>query len=195
MKEVLKNVQKSLDDIQQTLGNKYFNLSDKNQKIVDSLINSLQNVPDEIDTEKIYNVARWTVDKEEEKLKLSKLQSLKKNPNQHRCDWHINETKKYIKMFERWIDESKKKEPINWQERLLKVSEYADFIGHNGDILVRFYRDYNESMKECGHSLKTLCKRLNGQFEDDRGNKGISLYIPREELTDDTYEKLMKIEL
>ena len=50
-------------------------------------------------------------------------------------------------------------------------------------------------MKECGHSLKTLCKRLNGQFEDDRGNKGISLYIPREELTDDTYEKLMNIEL
>lgn len=88
-----------------------------------------------------------------------------------------------------------KKEPINWQERLLEVSENADFIGHNSDILVRFYRDYNEPMKECGHSLKTLCKRLNGQFEDDRGNKGISLYIPREELTDDTYEKLMNIEL
>ena len=109
MKEILKNVQKSLDDIQQTLGNKYFNLSDKNQKIVDSLINSLQNVPDEIDTEKIYDVARWTVDKEEAKLKLK---SLKKNPNQNHYEWNINETKKYIKMFEHWIAESKKKEPI-----------------------------------------------------------------------------------
>ena len=74
-----------------------------------------------------------------------------------------------------------KKEPINWQERLLEVSQYADYINHNNDILVRFVRDYNESMKECGHSLKTLCKRLNGQFEDDRETK-VLVYIPRERI-------------
>tara|TARA_B100000424_G_scaffold252970_1_gene229761 strand:+ start:444 stop:704 length:261 start_codon:yes stop_codon:yes gene_type:complete len=84
---------------------------------------------------------------------------------------------------------------IDYEQRLLEVSEYADAINHNGDILVRFYRDFNESMRECGYSLRTICRRLNGQFEDDRGNCGISLYIPREELTDNTYERLMNIEL
>ena len=83
---------------------------------------------------------------------------------------------------------------INWEERLLEIAENADFIGHNSDILVRLYRNYNESIRECGYSLRAICRRLNGQFEDDRGNRGLSLYIPRESLTDDTYERLMSIE-
>ena len=83
---------------------------------------------------------------------------------------------------------------INWEERLIEIAENADFIGHNDDILVRLYRNYNESIRECGYSLRAICRRLNGQFVDDRGNCGLSLYIPRESLTDDTYERLMNIE-
>jgi hypothetical protein len=83
---------------------------------------------------------------------------------------------------------------INYEERLIEVANYADCINHNNDILVRFYREHNESMRVCGYSLRTICNRLNGQFLDDRGNCGISLYIPREELTDNTYERLMRLE-
>ena len=114
--------------------------------------------------------------------------------------WGCNEKNNKVKVVNEDVTWERagtleKKEPINWQERLLEVSQCADYINHNDDILVRFERDYNESMRECGYSLRTICRRLNGQFEDDRGNKGISLYIPREELTDNTYEKLMNIEL
>ncbi len=99
MKEILENIQK-------ILGNEYFNLSTKNQRIVDGLINSLQNVPNEIDTEKIYNIAGWTVGLEEAKLKLKSMEENTEEPL-HKHEYNIKMIKKLIRMNERWIAESK----------------------------------------------------------------------------------------